>query len=265
MSSFPFSKPSKNLGIRLEFDSIGHPSMALTKAVFRLKPSSMPRPSTCVVKSTSALQSTFRNFSVAFTPQNSNDPFGFARPPQGASLKLRKPTTPPPPPTDTYTKPSALPQSKPSSTPIGSAIFQRMAASHQNQIQELKRFDKSNQSNRDEKATPDALWRTASQLKVQSHSGPLTPSSSRSVRTMKIPPTSFLNRAATAMDFERAYKRIQFMVNSSGLRKDIYLNKRYEKPFLKRRRLRSERHRTKFAIEVQRRVQIISVMKLRGM
>ncbi|EGG07679.1 uncharacterized protein MELLADRAFT_85562 [Melampsora larici-populina 98AG31] len=82
---------------------------------------------------------------------------------------------------------------------------------------------------------------------------------------MRIPPTSFLSRPATTMDVERAYKRVQFMVNSAGLRKDIYLNKRYEKPYLKRRRLKSERHRMKFAIEVQRRVQLISVMKLKGM
>lgn len=240
--------------------------MAITVAVSRLRPALVLN-SSVLLKAirphdTLPLPSTLRSLSSTSILRNSKDPFGFVQPTQGSSLKLRERTDSS---TSNLTSEPTIPprQSQPSS--VGSTIFQRMAQSRQNQIQELKRFDESHQINRDEKATPDQLWKVASELKVQSHSGPLTPSSSRVVRTVRIPATSFLNRAATPSDVERAYKRVQFMLNSAKLRKDIYLNKRYEKPYLKRRRLKSERHRTKFAIEVQRRVQIISVMKLRGM
>ncbi|KAG0150370.1 hypothetical protein CROQUDRAFT_58329 [Cronartium quercuum f. sp. fusiforme G11] len=243
--------------------------MALANVVTKFK-SNLPPSSLITIKTASSIQpislpSTLRCFSFASTLRSTNDPFGFAQPSKGASLKLRKPTSSSSLPKSLNPKPSVAQVAPSSPSPVGSAIFQRIAQSRHNQIQELKRFDEANQPNRDEKATPDVLWASASQLKVQSHSGPLTPSSSRVVRTLRIPPSSFLNRPATSMDVERAYKRVQFMLNSAGLRKDLYLNKRYEKPYLKRRRLRSERHRTKFAIEVQRRVQIISVMKLKGM
>lgn len=238
--------------------------MTFVRAISKLKlplQSTLPiSPKTFTSLQSNSIASSSRFFSLTSTNRSPDDPFGFSQTQPGQTIKLREPSNPSTSSTnlESNTTPRSAPQ-------VGSAIFQRIAQSRQNQIQELKRFDDSNQINRDEKATVDQLWKSVSKLKVQSHSGPLLPSSSRVVRTMRIPPTSFLSRPATTMDVERAYKRVQFMVNSAGLRKDIYLNKRYEKPYLKRRRLKSERHRMKFAIEVQRRVQLISVMKLKGM
>ncbi|KAH9816154.1 hypothetical protein DFH28DRAFT_966215 [Melampsora americana] len=239
--------------------------MTFVRAITKLKsplPSNLPISSkifTPIQSNSIGFHSRF--FSTTFKNRISEDPFGFSQPKPGQTIQLREPiqtstSNQTPQPTSTFNS---------SSPELGSAIFQRIANSRQHQIQDLKRFDESNRINRDEKATIDQLWESVSNLKVQSHSGPLLPFSSRVVRTMRIPPTSFLSRPATTMDVERAYKRIQFLVNSAGLRKEIYLNKRYEKPYLKRRRLKSERHRMKFAIEVQRRVQLISVMKLKGM
>ncbi|KAA1066881.1 hypothetical protein PGT21_013903 [Puccinia graminis f. sp. tritici] len=194
------------------------------------------------------------------------DPFGFDRSQSTQSLKFRKPDTSPQQPTTQDIQPSDPKRTTDrSSSLLGGDIFRRMAENRQSQLQDLRRSDDRMKINREEKASLDQLWKSASQLKIQSHFGPLTPASSRVIRTVRIPPTSFLNRPVLASDVERSYKKLSSWLNAAGLRKEIYLNKRYEKPFLKRRRLRSERHRRRFAIEVQRRVQIINVMRMKGM
>ncbi|KAI8460923.1 hypothetical protein BY996DRAFT_6520849 [Phakopsora pachyrhizi] len=149
--------------------------------------------------------------------------------------------------------------------PLGSTIFRRIAQNRQDQLQDLQNMEEQIRLDQNRKATQDQVWSSVSQLQVQTHSGPLTPASSRVVRTSRVPPNSFMIRPILASDFERAYRKLQSLLNAAGLKREIYLNKRYEKPYLKRRRLRSERHRRRFAIEVQRRVQIISIMKLKGM
>jgi hypothetical protein len=190
------------------------------------------------------------------------DPFGFDRSQSNQSLKFLKPNTPGP---HDIQNSNQNQNTNRSPSVLGGDIFRRMAEKRQIQLQELRRSDDRMKVNREEKASLDQLWKSASQLKIQSHFGPLTPASSRVVRTVRIPPTSFLNRPVSASDVERSYRKLSSWLNAAGLRKEIYLNKRYEKPFLKRRRLRSERHRRRFAIEVQRRVQIINVMRMKGM
>jgi len=186
------------------------------------------------------------------------DPFGFDRSASNQPMKFLKPN-------QTLSSPDKTSQRQTAPSMMGGEIFRRMAENRQNQLQDLRRADDRMRINRDEKASLDQLWNSASQLKIQSHFGPLTPASSRVIRTVRIPPTSFLNRPVMASDVERSYKKLASWLNTAGLRKEIFLNKRYEKPFLKRRRLRSERHRRRFAIEVQRRVQIINVMRMKGM
>ncbi|OAV96108.1 hypothetical protein PTTG_02131 [Puccinia triticina 1-1 BBBD Race 1] len=197
---------------------------------------------------------------------NDADPFGFDRSQSTQPLKFRKPDTATQQLNAQDIQPSNQKQAaERSPSLLGGDIFRRVAENRQSQLQDLRRSDDRMKINREEKASLDQLWKSASQLKIQSHFGPLTPASSRVIRTVRIPPTSFLNRPVLASDVERSYKKLSSWLNAAGLRKEIYLNKRYEKPFLKRRRLRSERHRRRFAIEVQRRVQIINVMRMKGM
>ncbi|KNZ44759.1 uncharacterized protein VP01_885g3 [Puccinia sorghi] len=204
-----------------------------------------------------------RHFSWASSSRLSDaDPFGFDRSQFNQPMKFLKPNQTLNSPDNTSQRQST--DQRPSSM-MGGEIFRRMAENRQNQLLDLRRADDRMRINRDEKASLDQLWNSASQLKIQSHFGPLTPASSRVIRTVRIPPTSFLNRPVMASDVERSYKKLSSWLNSAGLRREIFLNKRYEKPFLKRRRLRSERHRRRFAIEVQRRVQIINVMRMKGM
>lgn len=155
--------------------------------------------------------------------------------------------------------------SEPTPPSIGGEIFRRLNENRQQELRRLRQDEQAIRVDGEERASLDQLWKFSSQLKLQNHFGPLTPASSRVVRTVRIPPTSFLNRPVLASDVERSYRRLQTWLNAAGLRKEINLNRRYEKPFLKRRRLRSERHRRRFAIEVQRRVQIINVMRMKGM
>ncbi|KAH9443348.1 hypothetical protein MJO28_005312 [Puccinia striiformis f. sp. tritici] len=214
-----------------------------------------------------AFTSSSRSFSGGSnTCLSDADPFGFNRSQSNQSLKFRKPDSTPQQLNTPGTPASNQKQTTDRSPSLlGGDIFRRMAENRQNQLQDLRRSDERMKINRDEKASLDQLWKTASQLKIQSHFGPLTPASSRVVRTVRIPPNSFLMRPVSASDVERSYKKLSNWLKASGLRKEIYLNKRYEKPCLKRRRLASERHRRRFAIEVQRRVQIINVMRMKGM
>ncbi|POV95087.1 hypothetical protein PSTT_16474 [Puccinia striiformis] len=194
-----------------------------------------------------AFTSSSRSFSGGSnTCLSDADPFGFNRSQSNQSLKFRKP--------------DSTPQQL--NTPGTPASNQKQTTDRSPSLLDDRREDED-QSRRE--SYLDQLWKTASQLKIQSHFGPLTPASSRVVRTVRIPPNSFLMRPVSASDVERSYKKLSNWLKASGLRKEIYLNKRYEKPCLKRRRLASERHRRRFAIEVQRRVQIINVMRMKGM
>ncbi|MBW0492049.1 hypothetical protein O181_031764 [Austropuccinia psidii MF-1] len=265
------SSSTQNLGIvfrnsrdflTLHYHHIG---MFLNRTSLRLASVARSPASWC----SSTLSKSFSS-SSNIRQSSTEDPFGFSELNSQESLKFRQPeeSSPVQPPSPTGDHQDAKKLSGASSGrstgPLGSTIFHRIVENQERKANELNKFDDQIRNRRNEKATLDQIWNIASQLRIQSHSGPLTPASSRVVRTVRAPPSSFLTRPVLASDVERSYKRLQGLLNASGLRKEIYLNKRYEKPFLMRRRLRSERHRRKFAIEVQRRVQIINVMKLKG-
>ncbi|ODN77756.1 ribosomal protein S21 [Cryptococcus amylolentus CBS 6039] len=62
-------------------------------------------------------------------------------------------------------------------------------------------------------------------------------------------------------DFMQGYRRLQSVVRSGNMKKEARLNEFYEKPSLRRRRLRSERHRRRFKEMVRTKVQQALAMR----
>lgn len=61
------------------------------------------------------------------------------------------------------------------------------------------------------------------------------------------------------VDVNRAYGSLMSIIARNGVRKELRFQERYEKPNQKRRRLKSERHRRRFAAAVREKVQLVSV------
>lgn len=55
-----------------------------------------------------------------------------------------------------------------------------------------------------------------------------------------------------------AYSKLMSMLAKNNVRKELRLEEHYEKPNQKRRRLKSERHRRRFAAAVREKVQLVS-------
>jgi small subunit ribosomal protein MRP21 len=60
------------------------------------------------------------------------------------------------------------------------------------------------------------------------------------------------------VDVNRAYGSLMSIIARNGVRKELRFQERYEKPNQKRRRLKSERHRRRFAAAVREKVQLVS-------
>ncbi|KAJ1950634.1 hypothetical protein FBU59_000583 [Linderina macrospora] len=63
----------------------------------------------------------------------------------------------------------------------------------------------------------------------------------------------------------RAYMRLNRILSDNGIRRELQLRRRYEKPKYKRQRLRQESHARRFKEEVKQKVHLIMRMKNWGM
>ncbi|WFD00285.1 hypothetical protein MYAM1_003033 [Malassezia yamatoensis] len=84
---------------------------------------------------------------------------------------------------------------------------------------------------------------------------PATPTSGRTVSATN----SYGNTSATML-----YRNLMSTLRRNSVRRELRLGERYEKPNQKRRRLRSERHRRRFADMIRKKVQLIMALKARG-
>lgn len=65
-------------------------------------------------------------------------------------------------------------------------------------------------------------------------------------------------------DVEAAYKKLNRVLAQNQVVRELRANERHEKVGYKRRRLRSERWRRRFAHEVRKKVQLVQAIRARG-
>ncbi|KAF8253181.1 hypothetical protein K440DRAFT_627440 [Wilcoxina mikolae CBS 423.85] len=66
-------------------------------------------------------------------------------------------------------------------------------------------------------------------------------------------------------DLAQAFMRLKSIISQNKVRQDFHIQKFHERPGLKRKRLRSERHRRRFKEGFKRMVSIVMDMKKKGM
>jgi len=93
-------------------------------------------------------------------------------------------------------------------------------------------------------------WKRQSELFMQKQEMPRTPHSGRSV--------------PVTVDLTVAWNKLHRILRANNVKKELAERQRYEKPGDKRRRLKSERWRRRFAQEVRRKVQLVHEIKRRG-
>ncbi|CAE6428443.1 unnamed protein product [Rhizoctonia solani] len=101
--------------------------------------------------------------------------------------------------------------------------------------------------------------RTASDRWVSVHEGVL--------REVKVPGNVNTGRSVPVnehMDVSSAYRRLHSILNRNRVRSELFLQRRYEKPSDRERRLKSERHRRRFAAWIRKKVQLVSEIRRRG-
>jgi small subunit ribosomal protein MRP21 len=79
--------------------------------------------------------------------------------------------------------------------------------------------------------------------------GPPKPGKPRDGRTVDIDQNT---------DFQRTFQILNSILGRNNIRHELRMGERYEKPNQKRRRLRSERHRRRFADAVKQKVELVS-------
>ncbi|KAF8605239.1 hypothetical protein BDV93DRAFT_438896 [Ceratobasidium sp. AG-I] len=65
-------------------------------------------------------------------------------------------------------------------------------------------------------------------------------------------------------DMSIAYRRLHAILARNRVRSELFLQRRYEKPSDRERRLKSERHRRRFAAWIRKKVQLVSEIRRRG-
>lgn len=78
-------------------------------------------------------------------------------------------------------------------------------------------------------------------------------------------PTVSTGRTVTAPTFQLAISRLNQVLQRNRVKQEWRRDMRHEKGAVKRYRLRSERHRRRFAAMVRRKVQIVQAIRQRGM
>ncbi|KAG9105035.1 hypothetical protein FRC06_000008 [Ceratobasidium sp. 370] len=75
---------------------------------------------------------------------------------------------------------------------------------------------------------------------------------------------SVLVTEKTGFDLAAAYRRLHVILSRNRVRSELFLQRRYEKPSDRERRLKSERHRRRFAAWIRKKVQLVSEIRRRG-
>lgn len=65
-------------------------------------------------------------------------------------------------------------------------------------------------------------------------------------------------------DVSAAYRRLHMILSRNRVRSELFLQRRFEKPSDRERRLKSERHRRRFAAWIRKKVQLVSEIRRRG-
>ncbi|KAJ1308961.1 hypothetical protein OPQ81_004644 [Rhizoctonia solani] len=74
------------------------------------------------------------------------------------------------------------------------------------------------------------------------------------LRELKVPGNVYTGRSVPVndiVDVPAAYRRLHAILNRNRVRSELFLQRRYEKPSDRERRLKSERHRRRFAAWIQ--------------
>ncbi|WVQ72700.1 ribosomal protein S21 [Cryptococcus sp. DSM 104548] len=97
------------------------------------------------------------------------------------------------------------------------------------------------------------------------HSSSPKPSGTYTSRSSSGLPTKYFSGRSIPLirggDFMQGYRRLQSVVRSGNMKKEARLNEFHEKPSVRRRRLRSERHRRRFKEMVRTKVQQALAMR----
>lgn len=156
----------------------------------------------------------------------------------------------------------ANPDSPESASPASQAIWDAMSTGGR----EVKAPRAPREPESAPRATLDELWAKASEWRYAGHNGPITPYSTRSVTvTRGVQPGALrAGRQTDVADLARAWRSLTRIVTVSRV-KAVWKLKRHERPVATRYRLRSIRHRKRFAAEVSRQVRIIKTLRFRGL
>ncbi|WFD44213.1 hypothetical protein MPSI1_002879 [Malassezia psittaci] len=106
--------------------------------------------------------------------------------------------------------------------------------------------------------TGSTFGRLENEFRERKTIGPPAPATPTSGRTVSA--TNSYGNASVAM----LYRNLMSTLRRNNVRRELRLGERYEKPNQKRRRLRSERHRRRFADMIRKKVQLIMALKARG-
>ncbi|KAB5595301.1 hypothetical protein CTheo_1173 [Ceratobasidium theobromae] len=84
---------------------------------------------------------------------------------------------------------------------------------------------------------------------------------------MKEPGNVYTGRSVPVtggIDVSIAYRRLHGVLSRNRIRSELFLQRRYEKPSDRERRLKSERHRRRFAAWIRKKVQLVSEIRRRS-
>ncbi|KAI0093645.1 hypothetical protein BDY19DRAFT_989200 [Irpex rosettiformis] len=86
------------------------------------------------------------------------------------------------------------------------------------------------------------------------------------VKRLPPAPTKYQGRTIPVIgsDLGRAFDRLNTMMRQNNVSREVFRQDRHEKKGYKRRRLRSERWRRRFAHEVRKKVQLVNEIRARG-
>ncbi|QRV87705.1 ribosomal protein S21 [Ceratobasidium sp. AG-Ba] len=101
--------------------------------------------------------------------------------------------------------------------------------------------------------TPDERWASVHELALRDLHDPGNVYTGRSVAVPE-----------RGHDLSSAYRRLHVILSRNRVRSELFLQKRYEKPSDRERRLKSERHRRRFAAWIRKKVQLVSEIRRRG-
>ncbi|KAG8719478.1 hypothetical protein FRC08_002725 [Ceratobasidium sp. 394] len=102
--------------------------------------------------------------------------------------------------------------------------------------------------------TPEERWASAHELVSRELRDPGNVYTGRSVMVSD----------RTGFDLAAAYRRLHVILSRNRVRSELFLQRRYEKPSDRERRLKSERHRRRFAAWIRKKVQLVSEIRRRG-